>query len=251
MMALGKQSQFWPGVSSLGLGVSSRKDRAAGLPTSNFTLQTSNSLRAKQSQFSGQMDSGRGPAWGQGHPGGTRFRQGLAQSQVAGDRQYQNATLVHRERQPDLIIEPCHNHFSAPQPLLLNPLSLDAHIISQACPPMQENMVGVCITLCSASVYSEIRSRQKRGSRGPARAASRPRGPCPEGGHSMPRRVCTVVAGDLGNLFDGRPELDYTTILRSLSWRRAGAKQRGHQNPGPSNSQRWRSCSATAVKENR
>ncbi len=46
-----KQSQFGKRVSSWEFHVSSRRGRASGPPASHFTLQTSKSQRAKQSQF--------------------------------------------------------------------------------------------------------------------------------------------------------------------------------------------------------
>lgn len=42
-----------------------------------------------------------------------------AQGDVAGNREDENATLGQRERQPDLVIKPVHNHFSTPQGQLL------------------------------------------------------------------------------------------------------------------------------------
>lgn len=63
--------------------------------------------------------------------------EGLAQGHVAGDRQNQNPTLGHRERQPDLVIEPAHNHFSTPQDPLTSNSSSDG-IIAETERQLQE-----------------------------------------------------------------------------------------------------------------
>jgi hypothetical protein len=64
----------------------------------------------------GSMRTGR--TSGVGGPAGDGRRTGSAQGQVAGNCQDEDASFIQRERQPDLVIKPRHNHFSAPQVLL-------------------------------------------------------------------------------------------------------------------------------------
>lgn len=70
-----------------------------------------------------------------GHPTG----RGSTQSQIAGDRQDQDTALGHCERQPDLIVESAHSHFSTPQNLPTSNSSSEGIIAENAVLLQEEN----------------------------------------------------------------------------------------------------------------
>lgn len=66
-------------------------------------------------------------------------RGGSTQSQIAGDRQDQDAALGHCERQPNLIVESAHSHFSTPQNLPTSNSSSEGIIAENAVLLQEEN----------------------------------------------------------------------------------------------------------------
>lgn len=80
---------------------------------------------------------------------------GSAQGHVAGDGQDEDPTLGHRERQPDFVIKPGHNHFLPPRNQLLLNSSSERIIAEMQRPHQGENERQHRKWLCSNDLQNQ------------------------------------------------------------------------------------------------